>query len=231
MTVPDRDFAESAHAPFVLRTENIRRILRVVKDGWAVAKKFAEVTADAYELVLTERLRDGMRRVVDRREAMDGPDDSLRMSILPGTESRSGPDVVVPDGRTDIPILLRHPFSHDPHAIIECKRVAGSDSSLCRLYVVQGIDRFASRKYAWNHAAGFMVGYVILGTPAAAADGVNGHLKRKGRSAEQLGPSSPCEPWVRKSCHRRRSGGPIRLLHAFLDWNVSGEAARGSGHA
>ena len=224
MTVPDRGFAESAHASVVLRTETVRRILRVVKDGWSVAKTFADVTADAYELVLTERLRDGMRQVVNREEAVDGPDDSVRMSILPGTESRSGPDVVVPDGRTDIPILLQPPFSHEPDAIIECKRVAGSDSSLCRLYVDQGIDRFASGKYASNHATGFMVGYVILGTPAAAADGVNDQLKRRGRSAEQLELSSPCEPWVRKSCHRRPSGGPIRLLHAFLDWSLGGEA-------
>lgn len=222
MTVPDRGFAESAHASVVLRTESVRRILRVVKGGWAVATKSADVTADAYELVLTERLRDGMRQVVDREEAVDGPDDSLRMSILPGTESRSGPDVVVPDGRTDIPILLHPPFGHEPHAIIECKRIAGSDSSLCRLYVNQGIDRFASGHYAWNHTTGFMVGYVILGTPAAAADGVNGQLKRRGRSVEQMEPSSLCEPWVRKSCHRRRSGGPIRLLHAFLDWSVGG---------
>lgn len=219
MTVPDRDFAESAHAPFVLRAENVRCILRVVKDGWAVAKKFADVTADACELVLTERLRNGMRQVVDREKAVDGLGDSLRMSILPGTESRSGPDVVVPDGRTDIPILLRHPFSHEPHAIIECKRVAGSDSSLCRLYVVQGIDdRFASGKYAWNHATGFMVGYVIMGTPAAAASGVNGYLKRQGRCSERLEPSRLlCEPWVKKSHHRRQSGAPIRLLHAFLE--------------
>lgn len=216
MTVPDRDFAESASAPVALRTEIVRRILYVVKGGWAVATTFPDVTADAYELVLTERLRDGMRQVVNREEAADGPGDSLRMSILPGTESRSGPDVVVPDGRTDIPILLRRPFSHEPHAIIECKRVSGSDSSLCRLYVDQGIDRFAGGKYAWNHATGFMVGYVILGTPATAANGVNGHLKCKGRSAEQLEPSVPGESWVRRSCHPRQDGGPIRLLHAFL---------------
>lgn len=109
-------------------------------------------------------------------------------------------------------------------------RAAGSDSSLCRLYVDQGIDRFASGKYASNHATGFMVGYVILGTPAAAAGGVNDQLKRRGRPAEQLELSSPCEPWVRKSCHRRPSGGPIRLLHAFLDWSLGGEAARRSGY-
>ena len=219
MTLPDREFTEPAHAFVVLKADNVQNILRVVKGGWAVATKFADMTVEAYEVVLTERLRYGMRQVVNRAAAADDPGDSPRMWILPGTESRSGPDVVVPDGRTDIPILLRHPFSHEPHAIIECKRVAGSDSSLCRLYVVQGIDRFVSGKYAGNHATGFMVGYVILGTPAGAANGVNGRLKRKDRCAERLEPSPLlCEPWVRESRHLRPSGAPIRLLHAFLEF-------------
>lgn len=102
--------------------------------------------------------------------------------------------------------------------IIECKRVAGSDSSLCRLYVDQGIDRFAGGKYAWSPAPAFMVGYVVLGTAAAAANGVNGHLKRRDRSAERLKPSPLlCEPWIRESRHLRPSGAPIRLLHVFLE--------------
>lgn len=106
---------------------------------------------------MTERLRDGMRSAVKNA--------SWNLIILPGTESRSKSSVLLPDGRTDIPLMMIEVFSrtqeHDPHAIIECKRIAGSDTHLCREYVVEGIDRFASGKYGENHAVGFMVGYVL----------------------------------------------------------------------
>lgn len=127
---------------------------------------------------MTERLRDGMR-------------DALKTSpwnliVLPGTESRSKSSVVIPDGRTDIPLMLIEVFlrthEHDPHAIIECKRIAGSDNHLCREYIVEGVDRFINGKYGENHAVGFMVGYVISDTPEAAANGINAYLTRVARS-------------------------------------------------
>ena len=186
----------------VLKAESVRYLLRLVKSGWAVTTKLPGVTADGCEAVLRERLRDGVRQVLDRRGAVDRSGDSPRT-----------------DGRTDIPILLGHLSSHEHAAIIECKRVDGSDSSLCRLYADQGIDRFAGGKYAGSQAPGFMVGYVVLGTPAAAASGANGYLERRGRCAERLEPSPLlCEPWVRESRHLRPSGAPIRLLHAFLEF-------------
>ena len=90
-----------------------------------------------------------------------------KMTILPGAESLSRSDVPKPDGLTDIPVLfsdIREEYDeHDPHAIIECKRVAGHDAGLCRLYVVEGIDRFKTGQYASNHAVGFMAGYPTCG--------------------------------------------------------------------
>jgi len=87
-----------------------------------------EVYKTSGEVALTERLRDGMR------QALKSSPWNQMFVVLAGMESRSSKAVLIPDGRTDIPILmieifLRHGV-HDPHAIIECKRIAGSDAHL-----------------------------------------------------------------------------------------------------
>ena len=166
---------------------------------------------------MTERLRDGMRSALKNSPWK-------QIMVLPGTESRSKSSVMLPDGRTDIPLAFVEIFlrtqEHDPHAIIECKRIAGSDTHLCREYVVEGMDRFIQEKYGENHAIGFMVGYVLSGAPSESADGVNAYLKRVSRPADRLAPSdvSPGPTW--QSQHTRsRPSMPIRLHHAFLGFS------------
>ena len=209
--------------PFVrLRPYVARAILRTVAAGWAVALPSADVHSGATEIAMTERLRDGMRHALNSGN-LPG---SRNMVVLPGTESRSRSEVLLPDGRTDIPILWIELFlqfgEHDPHAIIECKRIAGSDSRLCREYVVEGIDRFRSGKYAGNHSTGFMAGYLIAGDATAAAAGVNTYLnspreKRKPRQNENLTPSSLVEGfWAWTSRHPRTEASPMELHHGFL---------------
>jgi hypothetical protein len=141
------------------------------------------------------------------------------MVILPGAESRSAA-AVVPDGRTDIPIMLIEVFvrtqEHDPHAVIECKRIAGSDTHLCREYIVEGVDRFRTGKYGYNHAIGFMTGYVISGTIDEAVSGVNAYLSRTSRQSEHLTLADACDVPTWMSAHARSSSSPIVLHHAFL---------------
>ena len=168
---------------------------------------------------MTERLRDGMRSAVK--------DASWNLIILPGTESRSKSSVLLPDGRTDIPLMMIEVFlrtqEHDPHAIIECKRIAGSDTHLCRECVVEDIDRFSSGKYGENHAVGFMVGYVLSGASADAVDGVNAYLTRVFRSAEQLSVDDVTSDPTWYSSHlRAKPSSPIGLHHSFLELAASG---------
>lgn len=196
-----------------LRHKTVTAILRTVEAGWVRASP--NVNADANEVVITERLREGMRGAL-----RDTPW-SKNMIVLPGTESRARQEVLLPDGRTDIPILLIQIFlrfgEHDPHAIIECKRIAGNDSQLCRKYVVEGIDRFQTGKYAGNHSAGFMVGYLIVGSDSAAVAGINKYLNGKKRHNENLERSNLIrEPWVWGSSHPRSNPPPIEIHHAFL---------------
>lgn len=201
-----------------LAPEVVAAILLTLVAGWQQACDFNDVNAQAGEVLMTERLRDGMRSELKSK----GHPWGKMLVVLPGTESRSSNAVVTPDGRTDIPLMLIEVFlrsqEHDPHAIIECKRIAGSDTHLCREYVVEGVDRFRIGKYGQNHALGFMVGYVLSGTMVEAADGVNAYLTRVSRKGEHLEPADICEdPPSWESQHSRATpSSPVRLHHAFL---------------
>lgn len=200
-----------------LGPEIVAAILLTLQSGWAVANIDASV-ATAGEVVITERLRDGMRAALNSGRLPW----AKSFIVALGMESRSTVATTTPDGRTDIPIYVIEVFlrygEHDPHAIIECKRLDGKDTHLCREYVVEGIDRFRSGKYAENHAAGFMTGYLLRGDATEAADGVNAYLARARRGAEQLAASDLVEhPSFWRSAHgRTHSRPPIDLYHALL---------------
>ena len=222
MKLPLDDSATSGRQFIGLERDIATTILQTIKDGWGLALRSPDVNTDTGEIKLTEHLRDGMRQVANEGKLPWHE----TMVVLPGTESRSGPDVLMPDGRTDIPILffeLRFCFGeHDPHAIIECKRIDGNDSRLCREYVVGGIDRFQTGQYSGNHSTGFMIGYLISGGAKAAVTGINNNLNRTSRSKENLKPSSLiAESWVWASCHPRKETSPIELHHAFLDFTAA----------
>ena len=201
-----------------LHVERCHAILRILADGWGRASASSRVHAGAGEVEITEHLRTEMRKVLKAKDA----DWCKKVTVLPGTESRSSSELPKPDGRTDIPIFfqeIREELDdHDPHAIVECKRVAGNDANLCRQYVVEGIDRFKTGKYGGNHAVGFMAGYLLSDDAVAAAGGINRYLARQGRQPEYLGPSSISDvPWAWSSRHPRSSPTePIDLHHAFL---------------
>ena len=195
-------------------------VLRTLGRGWMIARTHPAMRQGTHEEVITEKLRDGMRSVVNDR-SVGGP----RMIVAPGTESRSRPDVPRPDGRTDIPIYFPDVpeacYDHDPHAIIECKRVAGDDTTLCRLYVQEGIDRFVVGKYSGRHPVGFMAGYLQSGHAGLATDGINRYLLDSERSAECISGSTVLsEDWVRSSRHARPgTATDIEIHHAFLGFS------------
>ena len=162
-------------------------ILWTLEEGWKRASSSSEVHAGSGEVEITKHLRCGMRAALKETGAAW----RKKMIILTGVESFSTPEVPRPDGLTDIPVLfsdIREEYDeHDPHAIIECKRVAGHDAGLSRLYVIKGIDRFKTGQSAGNHAVGFMAGYLLSGDAESAVTGVNAYLTGKGRRSEHLG--------------------------------------------
>ncbi len=217
MKLPFDVTATAGHQLIKLGPDIATAILRTVEAGWTLALQCPDVNTGASEVEITERLRDGMRCALKSGKFQWSQD----MVVLLGSESRSRPEVPVPDGRTDIPILwieiCRRFGEHDPHAIIECKRIGGDNAHLCREYVVEGIDRFRTGKYSGNHSIGFMIGYLIAGDAKAAVTGINNNLNRRSRRAENLIRSRLInESWVWGSCHPRKSGSPIELHHTFL---------------
>lgn len=192
-------------------------VIRTLEAGWPIALARPEVTAQAAEVTITECLRDAMRAALIQRRFPW----RRTMIIAPGTESRSRAGMVSPDGRTDIPLFLTGVFArsgeHDPHVILECKRVAAGDASLARGYVIEGIDRFQTSKYAENHRRGFMVGYLLSGSANGVIEAINRYLTARSRDAEALAPSTVgAAPGVWDSEHPRTGGGPIALHHAML---------------
>lgn len=217
MRIPYESTGAIGRQYIALGPEIVAAILLTLQSGWAVANIDAGGAA-AGEVEITERLRDGMRAALNSGNLPWGK--SLIVAL--GMESRSTPSTTTPDGRTDLPIYVVEVFlrygEHDPHAIIECKRIDSADAHLCREYVVEGVDRFRVGKYAENHAVGFMAGYLLRGNAAEAAGGINAYLSRVRRTAEQLTASdlvAGSSFWL--SAHRRTDPRPpIALYHALL---------------
>lgn len=193
-------------------------VMRILEAGWKRASDHPEVHAGAGEVEITERLIHGMRAALKAKVVQW----SKKMTVQRGTESSSSPDAPKPDGRLDISVFfteIREEYDeHDPHAIVECKRIAGNHADLCREYVVEGIDRFVTGKYAGNHADGFLAGYLLSGDAEAAVACVNRYLSGKERRPERLESSTVLDvPWARSSRHVRPApAGPIALHHAFF---------------
>ena len=194
-------------------------ILWTIRRGWKRARAGAGIEPGIPEVKLNVCLRHGM---VEALKPQGGERVGPQMLVSTGTETLSDPSVGVPDGRVDIaiflPAILEALHDHDPHAIIECKRIAGNDSRLCREYVREGIDRFSTGKYGGRHAVGFMAGYLESGAAALAAQGINRYFDRNGRRDERLGPAAPIHAnWARSSRHPRRGdAATLDLHHAFL---------------
>lgn len=220
MKLPYDGPATSGRVFIDLKSEITTAIIQTVEAGWAYVRQSSDVNSDADEVPITERLRKGMREALDDEKFAWRNED---MRVLPGTESLSCPDLPVPDGRIDIPILICSFYGHDPHAIIECKRVAGNNARLCREYVKEGINRFRAGKYSGNHSTGFMIGYLINGDANTAVIGINNYLNRKSRTEENLKPSGLIkEQWAWESCHpRTQFATKIVLHHAFLSFDIS----------
>ena len=213
----------AAGSPLNIGPRRALDILRVVKAGWHRALANSDVHVGSREVELNGRLMMGMREAVDGKVVRS----YKKISVLPGTESRSDNTAAAPDGLTDIAIHLRdireRRQSHGPHAVIECKRVAGSDSTLCRLYVKEGVDRFQTGKYASGHGLAFMAGYLVAGSAYEAVAGVNAYLRRNSRATEALGPSNVLDAgWTRTSTHMRPANGRLLALHhSFLEFGAT----------
>ena len=91
------DVPAAASRPFItLAREVAAGILRIIEEVWRRALASSDIGAEDSEVEITERLRDRVREAANARSL------ELKLVVLPGTESRSRPDIGKPDGRIDI---------------------------------------------------------------------------------------------------------------------------------
>ena len=217
MTLPSGDPVALGHPLIPLARDWAVAILRTIEAGWVLSVEYPNMNAAAHEIAITTQLRDGMVQAAESGKFWW----KGKMFVLPGTESRSRPDISQPDGLTDISIFVieiavRYGV-HDPQAVIECKRVSGESARLCREYVENGINRFRDGKYGRCHSIGFMIGYLISEDARAAVDRINNYLNRSSRHVENLERSNIVnESWAWQSEHPREENKTIELQHAFL---------------
>ena len=194
-------------------------IMRLIRAGWTSVWLCSAIDEQSNERELNQHLREGMRAAANTGAVRSW----RRISVFGATESEPL-DETVHEGFPDISIHLRdvreRQAIHGPHAVIECKRIAGSEGELSVRYVKKGVDRFVSGKYAAQHSVGFMVGYVLSGGAALAVERVNQYVRAQGRGVECLGASTlfPDQSQARTSLHSRLGQGHIVLHHTMLEF-------------
>ena len=222
MSITSREGGAIGPQPLDINTERSDAILQILDEGWEKASASPVIHPGTGEVEITEQLRAGMRTVLKTKRAAW----CSKMTILPGTESLSRPSRPRPDGRTDIPIFFSDiREEYDEHDSARDRRVQtghGGSRRSCREYVVEGIDRFVTGKYAGNHAVGFMAGYLLSDDTQAATARHQPPPTRKRRQSEHLVPCSvPDASWARSSCIRgrvrKRHYSPSRFLRLPCD--------------
>ena len=200
MTLDDWEEGRSVE----LARGQVLTVLTAIADGWRVATENDSLTANLGEREVTRWLIGGMRRTMGH----------LGVTVARGTET---PEGNVPDICISFQRLREDEGEHEPHVVVECKRVAGSDSTLCARYVRQGMIRFKEGKYGKRRTHGFMVGYLLSGSDDEAVERINVYLMRHWSDADCLQKtelSTSLAVW--QSRHSRPTEEPIEVMHQFL---------------
>lgn len=94
-------------------------------------------------------------------------------------------------GRLDLMIQFFMQFGHEgEYLAVECKRVAAGNPALNRLYVKQGVQRFATGKYSKGQKWAIMLGYVLALPLNDVVKGIDEHLVRNYGSKARLQPAA-----------------------------------------
>ena len=218
MTPEFEDFAFGSAAPLAseLSPEIEKAVLQLVVDGFERWEMGGFARYGDYEDHYTVRLVACMKQIRRERNMALVP---RFQGVEPSDEMLEGREDPAHAPRIDM-VVSWDVFADDAFLSIECKRLAPDD--LARLYVVEGIARFARGYYGATDKSGAMVGYIISGSPGAVLSRVNTYVER----AHTMGASHTlkvADPigWLNSvfaSEHRRSSPfQPIRLTHLFFD--------------
>jgi hypothetical protein len=216
LLTPDRPYGNPA---FALSSDEIDTVLDLVCRGAEEAR--AHVTPGMLEVPTTIVVRKAMRRV---KRALGLTNLQVRGEQEIDDMATTDPAIL---GRIDITLQFLHQFGDkDAFVAVECKRVRAGDAGLNASYVTQGVERFASGKYAAGHAWGFMMGYVLALPVDDIIAVIDQRIRKTYGDAAALSPADAHRQALRVAENSlMQAGHPrIRLRHVFVDMLVAAPA-------
>lgn len=199
------------YPPFDLSEDQITTVLDLICRGSNKARDL--VSPGMREPDINRTVWQSMRQIKDDLEIVEVYGEVPVASSL----AHSPPSVL---RKPDIFLKFIHQFGNeDEYVAIECKRVKANDTTLNSRYVTEGVDRFATGKYAKHHRWAFMLGYVL----ALPVEGVISYIDN--RIIERYGPSAaltkhPPRQHSLAICENALTQcdpEQIRLMHVFVD--------------
>ncbi|MFG1201759.1 hypothetical protein V5F29_05140 [Xanthobacter aminoxidans] len=206
---PDQPYGNPA---FSLKSDQVDTVLDLVCRGVDEARQ--HVTPGMLEVPATIVVRKAIRRV---KRTLGLTNLQVRGEHEVDNMATNDPAIL---GRIDITLQFLHQFGdEDAFVAIECKRVAAANHSLNASYVTQGVDRFASGKYAAGHHWGFMLGFVLALPVDTITTAIDQRIQKAYGTGAALAPgaSHPMALAVFENALAQASDHTIRLRHIFVD--------------
>ena len=184
--------------------------------AWPAIAADSRVSKESDEDDITNLLRQQM--VVVKRGMTPKP--RMRFEREPQSDA-------VDDG-TDlglIDIFVAYGWDEEVYLAIECKRIRSDSNDLARLYVREGVFRFASGKYSNGHAVAGMVGYVICNDRNRCIERIAAQLKKEPQAESGYNSEfgwQESNDWVEGATQylskheQQHSATSIVLVHSFL---------------
>ena len=124
-------------------------------------------------------------------------------------------------GRLDLMIQFSAQFGNEEEYLaVECKRVAAGDAHLNRLYVTEGVKRFATGKYSMGHRWAIMLGYVLVLPVNQVVTDIDKRLVQDYGTSARLR-AAIIQPETALSVYdgdlKQGHSNSIRLKHVFVD--------------
>jgi hypothetical protein len=209
LLTPDVPYGSPA---FALSMDQVATVLDLICRGADAAR--AAITPGMLEVPTTVVVRKGIRTV---KKALGITNLQVRGEHELENMAAADPSLL---GRIDITFQFLHQFGEeDAYVAVECKRVRAGDASLNGSYVANGVDRFATGKYAAGHEWGFMLGYVLALPVESVLSDLDGRLQKKYGEPAGLTRTEahPLALAIGESALVQTGHHSIRLKHVFVD--------------
>lgn len=209
LLAPDHPYGNPA---FALSSDEVDTVIDLVCRGAEEAR--AHVRPGMLEVPTTIVVRKAMRRV---KRALGLTNLQVRGEQEIDDMATADPAIL---GRIDITLQFLHQFGdEDAFVAVECKRVRAGDAGLNGSYVSQGVERFASGKYAAGHPWGFILGYVLALPVDDIVTAIDQRVRKTYGDAAALSPAQahPQALRVLENGLLQAGNHPIRLRHIFVD--------------